>query len=91
MKKEVSPLSAGTVIVLVVIVAGFLLWKGTSGGGNLPPGAVGNPGPFAPGGVATSSGGMPNEAKGQGGPPRTGPGSRIGGAPTSKPGGTTGR
>jgi len=97
LKQAISPVVAGVVIVLVVVIAGFLIWRGTSGGaGNLPPGAVGNPGPFAPGGAAVGQGGMPEQARqrGQGGgPPFFGAPTGTGtpGAPPGNPGGATGQ
>jgi hypothetical protein len=51
-KREVSPAIVAVVIVIVVGIAAFLIMRGTQGGGNKAPGAVGNPGPFAPGGPA---------------------------------------
>jgi hypothetical protein len=63
-KSEVNPVFAVIAIVVIVAVAGFFLWRGATGGGsNKPPGAVGNAGPFSPGGVmaGTGKGGNPNQ------------------------------
>ena len=68
MKKEIGPGIVAVIVIVVVAVVGFFLWKGTSGPGSKPPGSVGNPGPFAPGGAAVGKGGgMPAAAE-----PRTG-------------------
>lgn len=81
MKQGVSPVVAGVIIAVVVLIAAFVLWKGTSGGaGSKPPGAVGNAGPFDPGGAAAGQGGRPMQAA-----PRTGPPAGIG-----MPGGASG-
>jgi hypothetical protein len=58
LKQSISPAAAGVVIVLVLVVVGFFIWRGASGGaGSKPVGATGNPGPFEPGGAATGKGG----------------------------------
>ena len=71
MKSEMNPLIAGVVIVILLGIVGFFLWRGTSGGGGKRPGDVGNPGPFSPGGnMAGKGGGKPAAANGMsGGPP----------------------
>jgi len=65
MKKEVGPGVVAVIIIVVVAVVGYFLWKGTSGPGSKPPGSVGNASPFAPGGAAVGKGGMPSAAGGQ--------------------------
>lgn len=57
MKKEVSPAIVAVIIIVVVAVVGAFIWRGTSTSGSKPPGAVGNPGPFTPGGAANGQGG----------------------------------
>jgi hypothetical protein len=72
MKQSINPAVATVVIVIVVAVVGFFLWRGANGGaGSIPPGGVGNPGPFAPGGAANKSQGAarPANAAGGGGNP----------------------
>ncbi len=65
MKQSVNPVVATVVVVLIVGVVGFFLWKGTGGGnGNKSPGQVGNASPFGPGGEA-------NKAMSNTGKPRT--------------------
>ena len=67
MKQSINPVVATVVIVILVAVVGFFLWKGANGGvGSVPPGGVGNPGPFAPGGAANKAQGAAR--------PQTGPG-----------------
>ncbi len=53
LKQQVSPGVVAVVIIVAVIIAGFFIWRGMKGDvGSKPPGAVGNPSPFAPGGAA---------------------------------------
>ena len=40
MKQSVSPAIVGVVVVVLVAVVGFFVWKGTSGGGALPTGTT---------------------------------------------------
>lgn len=91
MKHEINPVVAAIVLAVVALIAVAVLWHGTaSAGGGKPPGAVGNPGPFSPGGAAVAK---------QTGPPTGVPavGPQPGGATgrrmqaVSAPGGTTGR
>jgi hypothetical protein len=60
LKQSINPTVAGVVIVIVLALIGFFLWKGTSGGGGIPPGEVGNPSPFGPGGAAVGKGADPH-------------------------------
>jgi len=62
LKQSISPAAAGIVIVIILVLVGYFLWKGTSGGGSIPPGQPGNNGPFAPGGAAVGKGAAPNTA-----------------------------
>lgn len=63
MKTEVKPVVAGIVIVVLAGVLGFFLWHGTAGAaGSKPPGAVGNAGPFSPGGAAVGKMVQPPQA-----------------------------
>jgi hypothetical protein len=55
MKQEMNPAVVIAIIAIVVVIAGFFIWRGTRGPGNVPPGGVGNAGPFAPGGQANSA------------------------------------
>jgi len=68
MKQSINPAVATVLIVIVVAVVGFFLWKGANGGtGSVAPGGVGNPGPFAPGGEANKAqGARPNMGGGAG-------------------------
>jgi hypothetical protein len=51
------------IVIIVVALAVFFIMRGTKGGGDVPPGGVGHPGPFSPGGAATGKGGgMPAQA-----------------------------
>ena len=57
-KQQLSPAIAITVIAVLVIIVGVFLFRGAnSGPGDKPIGAVGNAGPFEPGGAANSKGG----------------------------------
>jgi hypothetical protein len=67
-KSEVNPVVGGIVVVLLLAIVGFFLWRGTAGSTAKPAGAVGNPGPFAPGGPANSRGAKP-AGGGPGSPP----------------------
>ena len=58
MKGEIKPVYAGIMIAVVVVVIGWFFYKEAGNLGSLPPGAVGNAGPFAPGGAAVGTGGM---------------------------------
>lgn len=70
MKSEMNPVIAGVVIVILLGVVGFFLWRGTAGSGGKKPGDVGNPSPFAPGGAMVGKGSKPAAASGMpGGPP----------------------
>lgn len=69
MKFEIKPVYAGIMIAAVVVVIGWFFYKEAGNLGSLPPGAVGNPGPFAPGGAAVGRGGMPGSQTSQPGPP----------------------
>ncbi len=63
MKAEVNPVIAGIVLVVIAAVVGFFLWHGTAGAaGGKPPGAVGNAGPFSPGGAAVGKMSQPAQA-----------------------------
>lgn len=78
MKQGINPVVAGIVIVLVLGVVGFLLFKGTGGGsGSKAPMAVGNPGPFAPGGSV--------KMNRPGGGPTARPGGGVPGTPGGMP------
>ncbi len=59
MKKQLSPKIVAVVLVAVLAVMGYGLWKATGGGGSLPTGTTlpANAGPFAPGGAANGKGG----------------------------------
>ena len=73
MQKQVSPAIAAIVIVIIVAIVGFFLWRGVnSGGGSLPPGAPGNLNPLSKGGSAEGQGAgaaQPAAGKGAGGGP----------------------
>ena len=76
MKKEIPPAFVAGAIVLTVILVGYLFYANTGNVGNLPYGAKGNPGPFAPGGAANGAmGGNAGKAK-QGGSPLSMPNAR---------------
>lgn len=62
MKTEVSPAVVGIIVVVILVVVGLFLWKGTGGGGSKAPGEAGNASPFAPGGVMVGKGGTPAQA-----------------------------
>ena len=69
LKQAVSTPVAVVVVILVVAVVGYFLWKGASGGvGSVAPGGVGHAGPFDPGGAANAG----QSARPKGGP-ATGP------------------
>jgi len=73
LKQQVNPVVATVAVILVLAVAGFLIWRGTSSGIGLPgAGEKGNPGPFAPGGAATK--GYQPPAAGSAGPKNGNPG-----------------
>jgi hypothetical protein len=74
LKSEVNPLIGVVVVVVILVVIGVFLWRGTSGS-DAKPMSVGNPGPFAPGGAAAGKGGAPVTS----GPP----GTRPAGLPTA--------
>ena len=68
MKQQVNPAVAAVVIIVIVCVAGFFIWKGASGGaGSKAAGEPGNAGPFAPGGAALGK-------QGSAAPPQSKPG-----------------
>jgi len=70
LKSQINPVIGGVVIVVLLCVVGFFLWKGTGGGAaSKPPDAPGNPGPFAPGGAANNKGAKPAAANTRTGPP----------------------
>ena len=63
MKAEVKPAMAVAVIVLILIVAGFFVYRGAQGDtGAKAPGQVGNASPFAPGGSVVNKGARPAQA-----------------------------
>lgn len=70
MKQQISPAVTAVIVIIVIAVVGFFLYKGTAGGGSLPQGTTqpGNPGPFSPGGKAVGQGAAPSLGK-AGGPP----------------------
>ena len=77
MKKEMNPAVMVAVVVAVVAVIGFFIWRGTSGGGaSTPAGGVGNASPFAPGGSQVGNPGRPSGAR-----PPAGAGVAPGGPP----------
>ena len=82
MKSEVNPVIGVVVVVVLLGVVGFFLWRGTGGTATKPTGAVGNASPFAPGGAANSKGGKP-AAAGRAGMP----GGMPGGMPSGASGG----
>jgi len=71
LKKEISPAVVAVLIVAVLAVAGFFLWKGT-GGGAKAPGEVGNVGPFERGVVKMNPPGAAGSGPGGPGAPQTG-------------------
>jgi len=80
MKKEMNPAVAVAVVVAVVAIVGFLIWRGTSGGGaNVPPGGVGNRGPFSPGGEMAGGAGAQPGVRPPAGAPTPAPGVPAGG------------
>jgi len=63
LKQQVNPVVATVAVILILVVAGFLVWRGTAGTAGPGPMQKGNPGPFSPGGAAVGKGGgMPSEA-----------------------------
>jgi hypothetical protein len=62
-RKEMSPAIVGVVIVVILVVAGFFLWKGTGGAGK-PAGAVGEAGPFERGRVGNAAARPPQATPG---------------------------
>ena len=89
MKQQVSPAVVAVVIVLVLAVVGFFLYKGTAGAvGGKAKGEAGNPGPFSPGGVANKAMAKPPSNAGRPTGPPTGvgrPGGNPPGPATSNP------
>jgi hypothetical protein len=90
LKQGVSPVVAGVIIAVVVIIAAFALWKGTTGGsGSKAPGEVGNTHPLSAGGAASQSGGA-KEMRPPGGmpsrPSTTGPNFGAPAGNTGRPG-----
>jgi hypothetical protein len=70
LKSEVNPVIGVVVIVIILAVVGIFLWRGASGGAAAKSaGQVGNPGPFAPGGVANGKGAKPATAPSGARPP----------------------
>ncbi len=57
MKQQISPAVVGIVVVIILVVVGFVMFKGTGGGGSKAPGEPANSSPFAPGGDAIKDGG----------------------------------
>jgi hypothetical protein len=57
MKTEIKPLYAGIILSIVVVCIGWFFYRVAGNLGGLPYGAVGNAGPFSPGGAAVGQGG----------------------------------
>lgn len=63
MKAAVNPAVAAAVIIAIVLVVGFLIYRGAAANpGSKAPGEVGNAGPFAPGSATAAKGAKPAEA-----------------------------
>lgn len=74
MKKELHPAVVAAALIVAICVIGLLVWRGTNGdAANVPPGGVGNPGPFAPGGSQVGKSGRPTPAGGGNGAPSGNP------------------
>ena len=55
MKSEIKPAMAAVVILVIVVIVGFFIYRGANAGpGAKSPGQVGNTGPFSPGGAANA-------------------------------------
>ncbi len=90
MKKDLHPAVVAATLIVAMCVIGFLLWRGTSGdAADVPPGGIGNPGPFSPGGSQVGKSGRPatnasssapsgNTSPGAGGPASGAPASTGG-------------
>jgi len=58
LKQQINPVVAAVALILVLAVAGFLVWRGSAGSTGGPgPMEKGNPGPFSPGGAAVGKAG----------------------------------
>jgi len=55
LKQQISPAVAGIIVVVILVVVGLLVFKGTSGGSSVAPGGQGNGSPFAPGGAGNAA------------------------------------
>lgn len=66
MKQQINPAVAGLIVVVLIAVVGFFLYKGTGGGSTKGTMEKGNASPFAPGGAAL---GAPSSARPQPGRP----------------------
>jgi len=53
LKQQLNPAVAGIIVVIILAVVGFFVFKGTGGGGDKAPGSEGNKSPFGVGGPAT--------------------------------------
>ena len=60
MKKELHPAVVAVSLIVALCVIGLLVWRGTNGdAADVPPGGIGNPGPFSPGGSQVGKSGRP--------------------------------
>jgi len=57
MRAEIKPVHAGIILAVVIVFIGWFFYRAAGNLGSLPPGAVGNAGPFSPGGAAVGKGG----------------------------------
>jgi len=88
LKQQVNPAIATVIVIVLLGVTGFLIWRGTQGPGGPAPGEKGNASPFAPGGAALGKGSAKPDAantsnRGMSGMPAgiPRPGGQMGGPP----------